>query len=127
MVQVHIETCQCCICMNHTNCVSIFNPKWICLMPKKINEIVIGPINYIQNDCYFEVTGYENNTFNILTKATYPNPATGMITLAVITSTYNIIRPGELLASMCTVQIDESLKQYKGKTLKISEVIFFFF
>lgn len=96
-------------------------------MPKKINEIVIGPINYIQNDCYFEVTGYENNTFNILTKATYPNPATGMITLAVITSTYNIIRPGELLASMCTVQIDESLKQYKGKTLKISEVIFFFF
>jgi hypothetical protein len=84
-------------------------------MPQKINEILIGPLDRLQSDCLFEVIESKNNSFHILTQYAYPNFITGMITITIITPTPYIIKPGELLASMCPVTIENVIEEFQGK------------
>jgi hypothetical protein len=57
----------------------------------------------------------KNNSFHILTQYAYPNFITGMITITIITPTPYIIKPGELLASMCPVTIENVIEEFQGK------------
>jgi len=111
----HDDACLCYECLNHNNCIPLLNPRWICLMPQKINEILIGPLDRLQSDCLFEVKESKNNSFHILTQYAYPNFITRMITIIIITPTPYIIKPGELLASMCPVTIENVIEEFQGK------------
>jgi hypothetical protein len=110
----HDDACLCYECLNHNNCIPLLNPRWICLIPQKINEILIGPLDHLQADCLFEVKESKNNSFHILTQYAYPNFITGMITITIITPTPYVIKPGELLASMCTVTIENVIEEFQG-------------
>ena len=110
----HDDACLCYECLNHNNCIPLLNPRWICLMPQKINEILIGPLDRLQSDCLFEVKESKNNSFHILTQYAYPNFITRMITIIIITPTPYIIKPGELLASMCPVTIENVIEEFQG-------------
>jgi hypothetical protein len=57
----------------------------------------------------------KNNSFHILTQYAYPNFITRMITITIITPTPYIIKPGELLASMCPVTIENVIEEFQGK------------
>jgi hypothetical protein len=84
-------------------------------MPNKINEIVIGPLNPLQTDCILEVIESLNNPFRILNKYIFPNFLTHMVTLAVITPSPYILRPGDLVAKLCTVTTEQALGEINGK------------
>jgi hypothetical protein len=56
----------------------------------------------------------KNNSFHILTQYAYPNFITRMITIIIITPTPYIIKPGELLASMCPVTIENVIEEFQG-------------
>ena len=96
-------------------------------MPQKINEILIGPLDRLQSDCLFEVKESKNNSFHILTQYAYPNFITGMITITIITPTPYIIKPGELLASMCPVTIENVIEEFQGNLFLYLFFFFFFF
>jgi hypothetical protein len=96
-------------------------------MPQKINEILIGPLDRLQSDCLFEVIESKNNSFHILTQYAYPNFITGMITITIITPTPYIIKPGELLASMCPVTIENVIEEFQGNLFLYLFFFFFFF
>ena len=86
-------------------------------MPNKINEIVFGPLDPLQADCLLEVNESIKNPFRIVNKYVYPNFLTHMITLAVLTPTFYIIKPDAPLASLCTVTTEKALEEINGMTL----------
>jgi hypothetical protein len=108
------DTCTCCDCSAHTNCISVLNPRWTLLLPLKVNELLIGPIDSLQTDCIFEIKERHCNSFKIVKKYVYPNFLTRMITLTVITTTPHILKPGELVASLCTFKITDVVEDLKG-------------
>jgi hypothetical protein len=111
----HKETCLCCHCTQHWQCIPVNNPRWICLMPNRINEIVIGPLDPLQSDCLLEVKDSLTKSFRIVNKYVYPNFLTRMVKLAVITPIAHIIKPGHLLASLCPVTTENVLHNINGK------------
>ena len=112
----HMETCLCCHCTQHWKCIPVHNPRWICLMPNRINEIVIGPLDPLQADCILEVKDSLSESFRIVNNYVYPNFLTRMVKLAVITPEAFIIKPGHLLASLCTVTTEKVFHEINGKT-----------
>ena len=114
----HKETCLCCHCTQHWQCIPVNNPRWICLMPNRINEIVIGPLDPLQSDCLLEVKDSLTKSFRIVNKYVYPNFLTRMVKLAVITPIAHIIKPGHLLASLCPVTTENVLQNINGKKKK---------
>ncbi len=96
-----------CHCLQNNNSIPVYNPRWICLMPNKINEIMIGPLGPLEADCFLEVKESPTNPFRIVNKYVYPNFLTHMITLSLITPTVYIIKPGDLLASplLCRIVV----------------------
>ena len=113
----HKKTCLCCHCLKHLKCIAVHNPRWTCLMPNKINEIVIGPLNPLQADCILEMTNISSEKFQILNQYVYPNFLTHMITLMVLTPTPYIIKPGHLLGKLCTITTETLLKEINGNKL----------
>ena len=124
-MNIHQEDCSCCRCLKHSKCIKILNPRWTCLMPNRINEIIIGPLDPLQADCLLEVKEKLENPFKIVNKYVYPNYLTRIITLTVISPTPFIIKPGYLLASFCIVTTEQALEEIDGKfTLKNLLLIF---
>lgn len=104
-----------CHCLQNNNSIPVYNPRWICLMPNKINEIMIGPLGPLEADCFLEVKESPTNPFRIVNKYVYPNFLTHMITLSLITPTVYIIKPGDLLASLELITSERYLKEINGK------------
>ena len=114
----HSDTCTCCQCLKHNKCISVHNPKWKCLMPNRINEIVFGPLNPLQADCILEVNESIKTPFKIINKYVYPTFLNqGMITLSILTPTCYIIKPGALLATLCTITTENVLEEINGKKI----------
>jgi hypothetical protein len=111
----HRETCLCCQCTQHWQCIQVHNPRWIFLMPNRINEILIGPLDPLQADCILEVKDFITKSFRILDKYVYPDFLTRMIKLTVITPLACVVKPGHLLASLCRVTTENALKEISGK------------
>ena len=115
----HGQRCPCCECSHHRNCILIYNPRWTCLMPKKINEILIGPIN-LNTNCIFKVKQSNQKSFKIVDKYVHPDFLTHLITLTVITPSFIIMKPGELLTSLCPLliqDIDMNVIENNGKQM----------
>lgn len=100
------RNCPCCECGQHRECIPVLCPRWTCLMPKRLNEILVGPL-HLRSDCILEVKESNQTSFKIVDKYIHPNFFTQMITLSVIVPSFLIIKPGELLASLCTVLIED--------------------
>ena len=114
----HRETGLCCFCCQstqHKQCIQVNNPQWICLMPDKINEITVGPLDPLQADGILALVEKQSNSFLILNKYVYPDYLTGMIKLCVITSTPYIVDPGQPLASLFHVTTKDVFNKIKGK------------
>jgi hypothetical protein len=111
----HRKTCLCCQCTQHRRCIQVNNPQWICLLPDKINEIKVGPLDPLQADGILALAEMRANSFLILNKYVYPDYLTGMIKLCVITSTPYIVEPGQPLASLCHVTTKDVFNEINGK------------
>jgi len=116
----HKKECSCCTCLKHSKCIVLLQPKWTCLMSNKINVIVIGPLNPLQTGCILEVIESPNKPFRILNKYIFPNFLTRMATLTVITPSPYILKPGDLVAKLCTVTTEQVLGEINGKNHFIS-------
>lgn len=89
-------------------------------MPNRINEIVIGPLEPLQDDCLLEVKdNFVKKPYRIVDKYVYPNFLTHMITLTVITPRLYIIKPGYLLASLCVITTKKIFEESDGKNIQI--------
>jgi hypothetical protein len=86
-------------------------------MPNRINEILIGPLDPLQADCILEVKDSLTKSFRIVNKYVYPDFLPCMIKLAVVTPITYIVKPGHLLASLCSVTTENALKEISGKNL----------
>ncbi len=98
---IHVSTCLCFKCLRR--CVTVYNPRWISLLPNKVNEILVGPITPLKADRILQVKGGIQQSFQILDKYVYSHSLCHMITLHVITPTDYIITPGELLTYLCPI------------------------
>jgi hypothetical protein len=96
-------------------------------MPNRINEIMIGPLDPLQTDCILEVKETLTNTFRIVNKYVYPTFPTRMITLAVITPATYIIKPGDLLASLCIVTTEQALEEINGNKKNLNYFLYIFY
>ena len=101
-----LQNCPCGECRQHKECIVAVTPKWICLMPKKINKILIGPFS-LRADCLFEVKDSNQTLFKIIDKYVHPDFLSHMITLSIMVPSFLIMKPGELLASLCVVLIED--------------------
>jgi hypothetical protein len=115
-----------CHCLQNNISIPVYNPRWICLMPNKINEIMIGPLGPLEADCFLEVKESPTNTFRIINKYVYPNFLTHMITLSLITPTADIIKPGDLLASLGLITSERFLKEINGKKNMVCLCLIYF-
>jgi hypothetical protein len=128
MIKTHDEFCPCCICSYHNTCLPLRNPRWVCLMAHRVNEIHIGPLNYLRSDCLLEIKENYRHPFRIVNKYIYPNFLTGLITLIIVANDPHIIKPGELLGSVCVLRIQDTLKDLEGKLHhKINKLFIFFY
>jgi hypothetical protein len=106
--------CNCCDCTNHSSCPTILNPRWITLMPMKINEILIGPIHPLPGPCLYEIKELLCSNFTIVQKYIYPNFLTKMVTLSFVTKSPIILKPGEPLVNLCVVHFNDLIDDLKG-------------
>lgn len=106
--------CYCCDCTNHSSCPTMLNPRWITVMAMKINEILIGPVPSLPDHCIFEIKELLSSDFTIVQRFVYPNYITKMLTLLVVSKTPVIIKPGEPLASLCIIHLNDVIDDIKG-------------
>ena len=113
----HSHNCKCCDCTEHNSCPTIKNPHWITVMPQKINEIVIGPIDPLPENCLYEIKELFSSQFTIVAKYVYPNFITKLITIPVVSKSPIILKPTEPLASLCIINLHDVIEDIKGKAL----------
>jgi len=94
------DDCKCCTCWGHEFCKIILNPSRRTLIPNSINEIIIGP-DYIDFDLVYELKDSQvQKRFKILNTHFYPDEK-NMLRLFVVSSIPVILKPGEVLATLC--------------------------
>lgn len=112
--QNHIK-CNCCSCTDHSSCPTIVNPRWVNLLPEKINELIWGPVEILPPHCIYEIKEVIGSEFKIVNRYVYPNYITKMITLPLLTKSTQLLHPGQPLAALCIVHINDAINDICGK------------